>query len=188
MAEDWQQAICARRRAPVSILIAVISFISLLAIASLIEEYRTKRLEHSRSLLKVGMTEKELIHILGQPAMRHLWTVADLMPRGFPGQPLPEEIREHHTRLVEYFFSGKRMLGSRSVLIQGGVFLDEDRKAIVYLDYPVLGILEFKVRTREIWASILCLVIAVMIPVVGFWLWCSKKLRDNSVQKSNTTS
>lgn len=27
----------------------------------------------------------------------------------------------------------------------------------------------------------------VMMPVIGFWLWCSKKLRDRSVQNSSTT-
>jgi hypothetical protein len=188
MAQNWRLAVCTKRRAPISILIAIISYVSLLAIASLIEEYHLRRLEHGRNLLKVGMTEKELIDIMGQPAIRHLKTVAELTPRGFPGRPLPDEIREHHTRLVEYFFSGKRILWSRSAFVQGGVFLDEDRKAIVYLDYPVRGILEFKIRTRERWIWIFCLVAAVMMPVVGFWLWCSKKLRDNSVQKSSTNS
>ncbi len=182
MAKDYQLAVCTRRRVVASILIAIFSFITLNVAGILVDDYYLKRLENERSLLKVGMTEQELLRIMGQPALYDTKVVAELTPRGFPPQSIPDEIREHHKRLVEYHFASKRILWSSSVYILGGVFLDENRKAIVLLTDPGFGILELYVSITDMLVSIMVMIIVVTVPVAGFLYWCKKRMRGGPVQ------
>ena len=185
MAKGRRSAVCGKRRVIVTLLIAIFSFIALSVASILVDDYYLERLKHKRSLIKVGMNEQELLQIMGQPAFCNITAVAGLTPRGFPGKTIPNEVRERHPRLVEYFFASERILWSRSVYVIGGVFLDENRKNVVWLTDPGPGILELSVSIPGRLISMMAAIVAATGPAVGFWLWCKKRSRDSPVQNTD---
>jgi hypothetical protein len=71
MVKDWKLAVCTRSRLVLALLSLAVSWVSIVALSSIalavIEKYQDLRLEQKIERLKVGMTEQELVQIMGKP-------------------------------------------------------------------------------------------------------------------------
>jgi hypothetical protein len=175
MTRDWQSVVCTTRRLQVSVLIALVSLVFIFLVLFWIEDLHFNELERKRESLKVGMTEQQLSQIMGKPAFSQMRDLEEVASFGFPPQGVPEEIKKHHKRFLEYGFITKRVPWSQAAMFVGGVYLDEDGKGIVWLGSTTTGVMDFFDMTiAKQLALLACFVIAVAIPLVGFRLWCKK--------------
>lgn len=188
MARDWRW-VCTTKRLHISILIALGSLFFFFLVSIWIEDHQFNELARRRELLKVGMTEQELFQIMGKPVFSQLRNVGELAPTGFPPKDIPEEVRKKHQRILVYGFISKKTPWSRSAFFAGGIYLDENHKGIVMVDSSLIGVMDFfDLPTVVRFAFLVCLIVAVLIPVVGFQLWCKKKLKNLPARNPGSTS
>jgi hypothetical protein len=177
--------ICRVRRLRFSFLIAVLSFLFIFIVSVLVDLYYSNDLIRRTESLKIGMTEQQLFQIMGTPAFSITLNVNEMTSIGFIATPIPEEVRKQHHKVVEYGFASKRLPGSRGALYRGGIYLDENHTHIVMIGH-VTGIMDFFVPIGERLASLGFLIILVLIPVVGFQLWCKNKMKNQESRTPNS--
>ncbi len=176
MAKDWRLALCARWRPLATLLLMAGLFFCSIALIRLLEKIgpdRANTLYERAKTLAVGMSEQEMIKIMGKRF--HKETVnADQLVNIYPNTAEEfESVRRTHSRVVEYTFGEKRAFGSTHILLVGGIYLDEGNQKIVLLQPRPAGWLD-QIIAGE-YERLLLLLSSIALPLIGMRLWCKRQ-------------
>lgn len=171
MTKDWRLAVCTRWR-PLATLILIIGFFFVgIGITFLVDVISPDIYDKAKSLA-IGMTEQQLIEIMGSPAHTESVTTLQVVSR-LPGFPQDfKDIVDAHERVIEYRYD-ERKFGSTGSLVIGGIYLDEERHTIVLLQPHIIEILD----GFGIYEPFLLLVACSTLPLLGLWLWCKRSMK-----------
>jgi hypothetical protein len=167
--KDWRNAACTRYRpfftVCLCIFLILITWAVLAFIGHVTIKQKTREYDQKIEKLTVGMEEKDLIRIMGNPVSRETIKSADW-------QSIPAEIKRQHEYLVSY---GYWLLSfySTSELRSHTVFLDESDKRIVYVmpTFALSVLMGF--RADDLFKLIL--VIEAVLIWLGVKWWCRRK-------------
>jgi len=169
MTKDWRLAVCTRWRPLATLLLIIGFFLVAIGTTFLVDMIRPDIYDRANSLA-IGMTEQQLIEIMGSPAHTESVTTLQVVSR-LPGFPQDfKDIVDAHERVIAYTYDESKF-GSTGSLVIGGIYLDEEHHTIVLLQPHIIGILDGLVP----YELFLLLVACIIFPLLGLWLWCKKQ-------------
>ena len=167
MAENWRLAVCTRRRALVTVLLIIGLFFIASAIEWLIEVTGPDIWDKKRTLA-VGMSQEELTKIMGTRFYTRTVDTSQIVANSFDMQDYAR-FRHAYARVVEFTFYEKRGFGNTAVSWVDGIYLDEARQKIVFLQLG--GGFDDLIPAGR-YEGLLMLAIFVALPWIGLRLWC----------------
>lgn len=186
MAKDWRTAICTRYRLGIELLLASMLFVGFTLAMVVIDNYPANRLSRKAELLPVGMTEQELVRIMGTPLSRR-----NLSPDAMDGILTGAKGDSGHLggkykQLVEYSFISKRLLQSRLETTEvRGIYLDQEQDKIVLVQPRLVWTTH--IRLGELWFDpellvlLLLLGASIVLTLISVRTWCKRKLGKTGV-------
>jgi hypothetical protein len=181
MTKNLQNSICTRYRPFVTVLMTVGLFGILIGFGFLFLKRGNNRLDspyYKAKLLSVGMTEPELIKIMGKPLFTRIVDTHELNAV-FPGAAEAiKEVKLKYARVTEFTFAEKRRFGETGVLSVSGIYLDEKQKEIVLLQ-PLPGLLDqIPAGDNE---AFLLIATCLVVPWIGLHFWCKRRLKKRNL-------
>jgi hypothetical protein len=173
MAKDWRLAVCTKWRPLVTVLLIIgLSFIAI-AIGFLVEVVGPDIWDKARSLA-IGMSEEELTKIMGTRFYTETVNTSQIADRSSWATQDYGRFRLAYERVIEYTFYEKRSFGSQAVGWVGGIYLDEARQKIVFLQ-PRMGWDDLILAGR--YEALFLLTIFIALPWIALRLWCHRQER-----------
>ena len=127
-------AVCKKWPVATNLFLAFVLCVGSLLTVVLIDGYPSYRVERKAKGLSVGMTELEMVRIMGTPLS---WRTvrADEIEREWPGGKGDlDQLRRQKKQLIECYFSAKSLLqGKNEASWVKGIYLDENRERIVLI-------------------------------------------------------
>ncbi len=175
MAKNWRLALCTGWRPLATLLLMAGLFFGSVALIRLLEKIgpdRAKTLYERAKTLAVGMSEQDMIKIMGRRFSKERVSTDQLVNRYPDTTQEFERVRRTYSQVIEYTFGEKRPFASRVILLVSGVYLDEGGQEIVLLE-PKPGWLDFVLAGEH--EALLLLLSCIALPLIGMRLWCKRQ-------------
>jgi hypothetical protein len=154
-------------------ILLVIGFISTgIVIAFLVDVFSPDVYDKAESLA-IGMTEQELIEIMGTRFYAETVNTSQIVNRSSHTTQDYDRLVNGQERVFEYTFYEKRSFGSQAVRFVGGIYLDDARHRIVFLQ-PRIGWADLIPAGR--YEALLLLAISIALPWISLRLWCRRQI------------
>ncbi len=175
MAMNRRLAVCTRWRPLLGTLLTIGLFIGLSILITFVQDLGKipySSLSERAYKLQVGMSEQELVKIMGKPAyMRAISSGEETSLFPWEEEGIRDVLQEYG-QVVEYCY-GKRKFGWTAVPSIEGIYLDRDHRKIIYL--RVKSMHWDLIPTQAYIESLLLLAVCIVLSWVGVRRWCKRQ-------------
>lgn len=177
MAKDWRLAVCNRSRIILALLSLVLSWASLTVLWSFAitvsQAYQASQLERRIERLKIGITEDELVRVMGRPSFEGPVTA----------ERIGQEQAYSHLRRLEYYPKwGPLKSGSYRSWV---VMLDDEANKVIEISPGGFGLVEVDYSPKFRWIAGGAIVGLALVIWLLILRWC-RRGRETQINKGMT--
>lgn len=159
----------------------IIGLFSIAALTGFLVELIGPDIWDKAGSLAIGMSEQELVKIMGTRFLTRTVDAKQIMQKFPSDEQDRQRLITANERVIEYTFFEKRKFGSQAVSWVGGIYLDESRQRIVFLQ-TMSGFDDLIPAAR--YEALLLLAGCIAFPLT-LSLWCHRQQKKlGSVEES----